>query len=318
MSTTQHHKTPHVPAKPSWMLVTPDIAREWLKVNKINRKIRHAMVKYLADQIRAGRWEKIGDGIDFHYDGTLLNGQHRLLAILLANMAVELLVVPGLTDDAYLVRDRGNTKSASDVLRMPANLLADASLCFRIYKSTAGRISEMDQRDIAAWWAPAHEAILKGAKQTYGFSGASIRVGFGARWAIQGNARARAYVVEQYKALMSSDVDTMSKSTAALWKRFSTKTVAKGSSVERVRAAVLSFYYSDPIRANVAPIVRDIDAAWDGLRDVIAGMENAYTAAPLVADHPYLFPSDLTQTHVAPIRARPKTRSMNDQPGMYQ
>jgi hypothetical protein len=298
------------------MLVTPDIAREWLKVNSGNRNVRQATVKYLADQIRVGRFERIGDGIDFHYDGRLLNGQHRLLAIIMADMAVELLVVPGLSDEAYTVRDRGNNKSASDVLHLPGNLLADASLCFRITTSTAGRISEMDQRDITTWWLPAHEAMIKGARSSKGLSSASIRVGFGARWAIQVNARAREYVATQYKAMMANDTDVMTKATAALWKRFSQREVKKGSSIERVDAAVLSFYCADPVRANVAPLMRDAEGSRNILRAVIVNMEEAYTTAPLGAEHPYMFPPKLTQTQIAP-RLRQSVKPTDNSLGLH-
>ena len=317
--TTQHHNTPFVPDCPTWILVTPAIAKEWLKVNSINRKVRAATVKYMAEQIRLGRFEKISQGIGFRWDGVLVDGQHRLLAIIMADIPAYLLVVPDLSDEAFTFIDRGNNKSASDVLHLPPMLLSDASLCHRITVATAGRISEIDQRDIATWWVPAHDALAKGAKHPHGLSGASIRVGCGARWAIQTSAKMRDHIASQYKAMMAGDLDAMTKATAALWKRFCRHEVAKGSVAERIHAAALSFYYSDPVRTNVAPLVRDVSAEREELRKVIAAMEDAYTAAPLGAAHPYLFPSEITQTRIAPIRPRPRSinKAMDELPGLH-
>jgi hypothetical protein len=74
------------------MMVTPDLAREWLKGNTRNRPVTANAARALADEIKAGRWRTTHQGIARAEDGTLLDGQHRLLAIVLAGIAVEMLV----------------------------------------------------------------------------------------------------------------------------------------------------------------------------------------------------------------------------------
>ena len=297
-------------------MVTPEIATTWLKYNLINRALRPAVVKFLAMQITLGRWIPNGDGIDFRKDGVLMNGQHRLHAIIMAGVAVKLMIVPDLDEEVFLIRDRFNPKTAADVLHLPSPLLADASLCYRVYVDTAGRIAEMDQRDIAAWWSPAHDTLSKDVKFTKGLSGAALRVGYGARWAMA-DPEDRAYVLEQFKALIASDVQTMSRATAVLWKRVLQHKITggKGGVQGRLTIAAAAFYHADPIKRDVEPLIIDKAAILHELRVVIRNMEAAFIAAPLSAKHPYLF-EQLPQTHAVKQRLRrhaARRRAMDDE-----
>ena len=62
--------------------ITPELAREILKGNSKNRKIRQQRVDYLADEMKNGRWQISHQGICIATDGRVLDGQHRLLAVI--------------------------------------------------------------------------------------------------------------------------------------------------------------------------------------------------------------------------------------------
>ncbi|KAF7277615.1 hypothetical protein GWI33_002970, partial [Rhynchophorus ferrugineus] len=75
--------------------ITPDLARQYLAFNTHNRNVRSYRVKGYAADMRDGRWTLNGEAIKFSADGTLLDGQHRLQAVIEADVAVQMLVVRG-------------------------------------------------------------------------------------------------------------------------------------------------------------------------------------------------------------------------------
>lgn len=97
------------------ILVTPEMATEWLKANTMNRKIRKSHVRTLVRDIREGRWPFNPQPISFGTDGSLLDGQHRLHAIAMAETPVQLAVWFNVPLDARRVMDTGQTRNLSDI-----------------------------------------------------------------------------------------------------------------------------------------------------------------------------------------------------------
>lgn len=275
---------------PNWVTVTPELARRWLtEHNNINRHVRKQWVEYLADQITAGRFEPTSDAIAFREsDGALVNGQHRLLAIVRANKSVTVLVVHGMSDEAFTVTDRGVGRSAADALKIQNALLADAGLAYRMIHDILGtkRLAEIVQRDTVAWWEPAYTALTTRITFSRGFSSSPMRIGFGARWAIADTPAKREVVLAQWRALMASDVQTMSAATASLWKRVSRgATPGHGAVSSRMETAALVWQYTDPTRAAVEPRYREKTRM--ELVRVLELMEEAWTNGPAPDGHPY-------------------------------
>jgi hypothetical protein len=98
--------------------LTPDAAADLLDANTINRNIRQRRVDQYARDMQAGHWQPVGEPIAISDAGRLLNGQHRLIAIMQAGVAIELPVLRGVAAEAQDVIDRGLTRSFSDVLRL--------------------------------------------------------------------------------------------------------------------------------------------------------------------------------------------------------
>jgi hypothetical protein len=76
-------------------LVTPEMAKEFLLCNEQNRRVRSSWVNYLAFCIKNDEWKLTHQGIAFSECGRLLDGQHRLMAIVKADIAVSLMVTYG-------------------------------------------------------------------------------------------------------------------------------------------------------------------------------------------------------------------------------
>jgi len=119
--------------------ITPDKAREFLKKNTGNRPLRSAWVENLAGMIRRDEWETTHQGIAFDVDGNLLDGQHRLQAIVRAGKAVDMLVTTGLAKETFKHIDGGRVRTPADRLKLLKdehdNILAVA--CVRAYLSIA-------------------------------------------------------------------------------------------------------------------------------------------------------------------------------------
>lgn len=102
--------------------VTPEMADELLRMNSNNRTVRDYMVRQYAQMMKEGRWdEKTPATISFYKDGTLADGQHRLMAVKRAGVTLQMLVVFGCDRSPFI--DTGMRRTSKDCLR-----IADASL----------------------------------------------------------------------------------------------------------------------------------------------------------------------------------------------
>lgn len=98
-------------------LITPEMATMYLEKNTHNRKVKQEAVRRYANDMKNGNWQLNNQGIAFHKDGSLADGQHRLLAIVLSKTAVEMLVTYDVPDETTLF-DRGVIRSTADILTL--------------------------------------------------------------------------------------------------------------------------------------------------------------------------------------------------------
>lgn len=97
------------------MEITPADAERMLKLNNGNRPFNKHHVAVLAREMKMGRWKINGDTICL--SGTkLIDGQHRLMAIVESGCTIETLVVDGVAADVFDTKDVGRRRSASDTL----------------------------------------------------------------------------------------------------------------------------------------------------------------------------------------------------------
>jgi hypothetical protein len=106
-----------------WEEITPAIAKDYLARNVTNRNLRESTVKAYERDMRAGNWIPTHQGIAFNDAGELIDGQHRLSAIVRAEVTVRLLVTRGIPRKAAGLHtmdavDRGANRSVADQLRV--------------------------------------------------------------------------------------------------------------------------------------------------------------------------------------------------------
>src|SRR6266545_1760562 len=96
--------------------ITPARAAEWLEANTTNRPLSRAVVRLFAEAMRRGEWLVTHQGIAFDVNGVLVDGQHRLAAIIEADRPVELTVFSEVAEGTFDVLDTGKRRTAADVL----------------------------------------------------------------------------------------------------------------------------------------------------------------------------------------------------------
>lgn len=99
-------------------LVAPDVAKRYLAGNVHNRDLRDTRVRAHAATLLRGEWRATSNGIGFDVDGRLIDGQHRLSAIVLADIPAPLVVVRGLPPEAQDVTDQNLPRKVSDALKL--------------------------------------------------------------------------------------------------------------------------------------------------------------------------------------------------------
>lgn len=99
--------------------ITPQMAAKWLDTVPPNqRKLRERRVKTYADDMVNGNWRITHQGIAFDVDGNLIDGQHRLNAIVAAGVAVPMYVASGLPRASIANVDLGFPRTTVDVLNV--------------------------------------------------------------------------------------------------------------------------------------------------------------------------------------------------------
>lgn len=98
--------------------ITPQVAQMMLEHNTHNRNLTESRAQAYARDMASGNWRYTGEGIKFGPDGTLLDGQTRLRAIVLSGVTITMPVWRGIDPDAQLVMDSGRPRSNSDALSL--------------------------------------------------------------------------------------------------------------------------------------------------------------------------------------------------------
>jgi hypothetical protein len=100
------------------VVVTPELACDWLALNTNNRPLRESWVQALARRIEADEWVLNGESIKFNCTGNLIDGQHRLAAVAMANKSITTQVTYGAPANAFETLDGQKRRTLSDALAL--------------------------------------------------------------------------------------------------------------------------------------------------------------------------------------------------------
>ena len=138
--------------------VTPEMAMRFLDANNLNRPLSDPHVQRIANQIRENKWRFNGDTIKIADTGDVLDGQHRLWAIIESKQSVETIIVNGIAREAFSTIDTirkprslgdtvalsGNARYRSAIGSALAWLIRWQNDCLENYKAPINRVENSD------------------------------------------------------------------------------------------------------------------------------------------------------------------------------
>lgn len=124
--------------------ITPEIASQLLDDMGGNRLLSDDRVNAYARDMTGGRWVPLSSMIVIDEDGLLIDGQHRLAAVLQSGLDQTFIIRRGAPPSSISVIDSGRGRSAADTLRIEGHsytalITAAARLCLRYPHATKRR-----------------------------------------------------------------------------------------------------------------------------------------------------------------------------------
>lgn len=101
--------------------ISPALAAELLSRSEGNRPVDAGQVAIVAGEIKKGNWQITHQGVALDgplESGSVLDGQHRLHAIIKAGVTIPVLVFENVPRKTFSVLDTGKRRSAADVLSL--------------------------------------------------------------------------------------------------------------------------------------------------------------------------------------------------------
>ncbi len=108
------------------ILVTPDMARAWLARNVVNRKLSQTYIDKVVWDIQRGRFDYNHESVGFNVRDELIDGQHRLTAVVKAGVPVRLRVSFNVPGGYHSTMNVGRARTAADVLHRSTR---DVAIC---------------------------------------------------------------------------------------------------------------------------------------------------------------------------------------------
>lgn len=138
----------------SIQIITPAKAQAMLAATTSkNRSLSKGIVSAYADDMSNGRWQENGESIILDDNGNVLDGQHRLSAIVISGVSQTMTVVSGVSPQCFKTIDTGRKRTNSDLLtivgmkdaRLLAAILA-AVHTFKIRGEFKGTVNPSEPR----------------------------------------------------------------------------------------------------------------------------------------------------------------------------
>lgn len=162
--------------------ISPETAKKYLEQNFVNRSISEARVTSYARDMKNNNWQLNGESIKFNTKGQLIDGQHRLCAVVRSGEIIPICVVRGL-DVTINEVDRGKSRTTRDTLTIEGydkslvqNFMVGAirlltSIMLDIPFSTMGGITDSEIREAYTFYEKEIKQVI--SLNHYGGAGLS-------------------------------------------------------------------------------------------------------------------------------------------------
>jgi|14BtaG_2_1085337.scaffolds.fasta_scaffold50095_2 hypothetical protein len=201
------------------MTITPMFARDFLRKNEGNRRVSNMHMKHMSLQMQLGRWVKTPCALIFRKDGNIVDGQHRLEAIVDSEVDQQMIfAVADHADEIFKILDQGKLRTNADILRLPSPVVQPIQYilrCTGTAKPVASDILQVADSHLMEASKFIHEEIKP---KTKAVRSAPFRAAFCMATAIGANFNVAA---EQYQALGSYSVKDFTPLMTEMMRQFS-------------------------------------------------------------------------------------------------
>ena len=153
------------------IIVTPSQAAQWLATSLGNPRWKGGNKLYdekkaakIANDISNGDWHPGSNSISFGEEGNLLEGHHRLAAIIKAGIAVPCVVVRGISKAGELHIDDNDRRTERQRTGYSTNLLSAANVHNAMIKSLARPKYAVVSTELKLRWVDLHPAVFEAAR----------------------------------------------------------------------------------------------------------------------------------------------------------
>jgi hypothetical protein len=246
--------------------VTPELAQQWLEANQDNRPIRATHMRTLAREMTEQRWRVTHQGIAFSDHGRLIDGQHRLQAIVASDVPAMLMVFVDMPDGMFGALDRGARRKHADDIGEDRRLIEPAAWIARILHRADGLVPSSDEVRTVFWLYQGQlRAIVDAAARTVKTrSAAGVKAALAIRL-MSATRPQQDLLLTQYEALISLDIARMDTTTGALLRRLENLS-APGSHDLWERGAVAWLGFDPTARSLTKVLLRDLTNTLDAIR----------------------------------------------------
>jgi len=138
--------------------VTPEAAAALIqrseKAALTQRSLSEKHVRGLAKIMKAGNWRVNGESIKLSSDGGIVDGQHRLHAVVRAGVPIDIYVIRGIDPQVFDSIDRGKMRSFADILGISGEVNA------RVLGTAAGWLVAYIDRQMLARFTRSPQEII--------------------------------------------------------------------------------------------------------------------------------------------------------------
>ncbi len=200
------------------MDVCPALAAFMLSSSAGNRALRKYHISSLASDMASGKWITTNQGIGFTKEGVLVDGHHRLQAVVESGATIKIQVSFGLDSNAYQVIDQGVIRTTADVFGGSRKLAQVLNLSASFLNGT----NSPTKQQVAPFYGSEIKRVYDRVTETCGRTTrrviSSAPFGLATCLLIIDEAD-EVHVLGQYKALLNLDYDAMSKQAKMLTKQ---------------------------------------------------------------------------------------------------
>jgi len=130
--------------------VTPEMAKTWLENNLVNRPLIQRNVEALVWDLKNGKWKITHQGIAFNRDLLLVDGRHRLNAVVIFGIAAPMRVTYNFDCEYAAPIDTGCMRKVHHILRMTHRRVAVCNAMWLLETGSAERSTASRVTDICA------------------------------------------------------------------------------------------------------------------------------------------------------------------------